>query len=207
MNGIVYIIDEIPNNDPRELMNDWKALTFNAIVDYTRTFETGMVPIMSTYEAKNLGGIMQLSELLKVNKDDLPMFYTIHSRTGQSVAYPYTLEDPLDVSPELILLWSRRTVLYLEIESFDSIIKQIDEKDDITDEEKAEYKVEVQKVAEQAKEELDVVIQKFDEVQALVAENKVEFLKQEAEEKEKAEQGNTQDETTKEQEQEEHIEL
>lgn len=58
MNGIVYIIDEIPNNDPRELMNDWKALTFNAIVDYTRTFETGMVPIMSTYEAKNLGGIM-----------------------------------------------------------------------------------------------------------------------------------------------------
>lgn len=126
------------------------------------------------------------------------MFYTIHSRTGQSVAYPYTLEDPLDVSPELILLWSRRTVLYLEIESFDSIIKQIDEKDDITDEEKAEYKVEVQKVVEQAKEELDVVIQKFDEVQALVAENKVEFLKQEAEEKEKAEQGNTQDETTKE---------
>ena len=81
-NGIIYMIPEIPNNDPRELMHDWRALTFNAIVDYTRSFDTGMIPVMSTFEAKNLGGIMQLAELLNAEKEDLPMFYTIHTRTG-----------------------------------------------------------------------------------------------------------------------------
>ena len=123
MNGILYIIPEIPNDDPRELVNDWKAMTFNAIVEMTREYETGMIPVMSTFEAKNIGGILQLSDLLQLKKEDLPQFYVIHSRTGKSVGYPYPLKDPLDASPEMILLWGRRTVLYLEVESFDGIMK------------------------------------------------------------------------------------
>ena len=146
MNGILYLIPEIPNNDPRELMNDWKAMTFNAIVEMTREYETGMIPVMSTFEAKNIGGILQLSDLLQIKKEDLPNFYVIHARTGKSVSYPYSLEDPLDASPEMILLWGRRTVLYLELETFDGINKQIDEKEDITDDEKTEYKAEVAKI-------------------------------------------------------------
>ena len=35
-NGLIFMIPEIPNNDPRELMNDWRALTFNQIADATR---------------------------------------------------------------------------------------------------------------------------------------------------------------------------
>ena len=58
MNGLIYLIPEIPNNDPRELAKDWKAMTFNEICELTREFETGMIPVMSTFEAKNIGGIL-----------------------------------------------------------------------------------------------------------------------------------------------------
>ena len=136
VNGLIFMIPEIPNDDPRELTKDWKAMTFNAIVELTKQFETGMLPIMSTFEAKDIGGITQLSELMQIKKDILPQFFVIHTRTGKSVAYPYPLEHPLDASPEMILLWSRRTVLYIEIESFDDINRQIDEDQDMTSEEK-----------------------------------------------------------------------
>ena len=66
MSGLVFMIPEIPNNDPRELANDWKAMTFNAIVELTKSFDTGMLPIMSTFEQSNIGGIVQLSELMEI---------------------------------------------------------------------------------------------------------------------------------------------
>ena len=133
-NGLIFMIPEVPNDDPRELMKDWKALTFNAIHEMTKEFETGMIPRMSTFEAHNVGGTPQLSEMLQVKKEDLPMFYTLHAKTDQSVAYPFPLDDPLDASPEMILLWSRREVLDMDIDSFEGIIKQIAEKEDLTDE-------------------------------------------------------------------------
>ena len=52
------MIPEVPNNDPRELMKDWRALNFNKIVEISKEFETGLVPILTPFEAKNIGGIM-----------------------------------------------------------------------------------------------------------------------------------------------------
>ena len=131
-------------------MKDWKAMTFHAVHEMTKEFETGMVPVMSTWEAKNTRGIMQLSEILDIKKEDLPMFYVLHAKSGQSVAYPYPLDNPLDTTPELILLWARRTTLYLDIDSFDGILKKIDEKEDLSDEEKAQYKIEAENLKTQA---------------------------------------------------------
>ena len=104
----------------------------------------------------------------------------------------------------MLLLWSRRTVLYLEIDSFDDVIKQINEKEELTEDEKAEYRAEVDKIIEQAKEELDMVIKKFDEVQAMVAKNKEEYLAEKA--REDATEYKAQDEYF-EGEEPEHIEL
>ena len=166
------MIPKVPNNDPRELMKDWRALTFNQIVEATKEFETGLVPIMSTFEAKNIGGIMQLSELMKVKKDDLPQFYVKSGRTGKSVPYPFPLDDPLDAKPEMILLWGRKTTLEIEIEAFDGIVKQIEDKEDITAEEKEEYKAEMLKVKVAAEEEMKVVQSEFEKVVKMVEEEK-----------------------------------
>ena len=91
--------------------------------------------------------------------------------------YPYALDHPLDASPEMILLWSRRTILYLEIESFDDIYKQLDDNKEMTDQDKEQYRKEMTKVQEGAQEELEVVIKKFDEIKEMVAITKADYLK------------------------------
>ena len=42
------------------------------------------------------------------------------------IAYPDPLDDPEAVTPEVILLWARRTILYLEIEMFEKEIAAYD---------------------------------------------------------------------------------
>ena len=96
--------------------------------------------------------------------------------------YPYALDHPLDASPELILLWSRRTILYLEIESFDDIFKQIDDNEEMSDQDKEQYKEEMAKVKQGAQEELEVVVKKFDEIQQMVLTTKEDYLKQQQDE-------------------------
>ena len=91
---------------------------------------------------------MQLSELMKVKIEDLPQFYVKSGRTGKSVPYPYQLDDPLDAKPEMIMLWGRKATLEIELEAFDGIINQIEEKEDITQEEKEQYKEEILKILE-----------------------------------------------------------
>jgi len=58
------------------------------------------------------------------------------------VAYPEPLDKPEDFSPEMILLWARRTVLYLEIELFERDIAAFEAKVAKGDEEIAEWETE-----------------------------------------------------------------
>ena len=48
--------------------------------------------------------------------------------------YPEPLEDPNDVSPDLIMLWAKTEVLKTEIEVLESRLKEVN--DDSIDEEK-----------------------------------------------------------------------
>ena len=66
--------------------------------------------------------------MLGVEKDKLPNFYVLHSYGSLSMPYPEALDKPENFSPEMILLWARRTVLYLEIELFEHDIKDYEEK-------------------------------------------------------------------------------
>ena len=63
--------------------------------------------------------VPQLSSMIEVSKEDLPNFFVLHPLTEQVVPYGEPLNDVANFSPELILLWARRTVLYLEIEHFE----------------------------------------------------------------------------------------
>ena len=66
--------------------------------------------------------------MLGITKDELPNFFIIHPLSDQVVPYPETLDKPEDFSPEMILLWARRTVLYLEIEMFEKEIDHYEER-------------------------------------------------------------------------------
>jgi|LakMenEpi03Aug12_release.lakeMendotaPanAssembly.Ray.scaffolds.fasta_scaffold1185586_1 hypothetical protein len=47
--------------------------------------------------------------------EELPWLYFIHAQTSSVVPYPYSMDDPTNHSPELWILWARRTMIKLEI--------------------------------------------------------------------------------------------
>ena len=55
---------------------------------------------------------------MNIEKDELPNYFVLHPLTEQVVPFPNKLDDVKNFSPEQVLLWARRTVLYLEIEVF-----------------------------------------------------------------------------------------
>lgn len=83
------------------------------------------------------------------------------------VPYPDPLKDVKNFSPELMLLWARRTILYLEIEFLEDQIKAFEEgsrNEEVSEEEnKARYE-QVKKSLEMAIEEKDIVISSFNDV-------------------------------------------
>ena len=113
--------------------------------------------------------VPQLSETLGIMIEETPNFWVLNPFTEQVVMNPEPLDDINNFSPELILLWARRTVLYLEIEAFEQEIAKFDkiqknDPDKVTEEMREkinEYRTAV--VA--AEEELEVVKEKYDIIQ------------------------------------------
>lgn len=77
-----------------------------------------MVPIIAPLKDEALpAGVPQLHQVLAVDPENMtyPKLFVIHAREGTAVEYPGSLEDPMDITPELLMLWSRRTILYQDI--------------------------------------------------------------------------------------------
>lgn len=115
---------------------------------------------------------------MEIKKEELPNFFVIHPYSDQVVPYPEELTEPDDFSPELILLWARRTVLYLEIELFENDIKVYNEKVHRAEEEVFDWetqKIEQAKISlKAAEEEKAIVIEKLEETAQRVMDAKKE---------------------------------
>ena len=73
--------------------------------------------------------VPQLSTIMDIQKEELPNFFVMHSLTETVVPFPDPLDDPKKFDPKLMLLWARRTVLYLEVEKIEEDIKELEAKD------------------------------------------------------------------------------
>ena len=85
----------------------------------------------------------------------------IHPYSDQVVTYPDPLDDPEAVNSEVLLLWARRTVLYLEIELLEKEISDYDQKkskgeEEIFEWETAQYEQALNSLRE-AKKEKEIV--------------------------------------------------
>lgn len=122
------------------------------------------MPIIAPLEDENLPqDIPQLHQILAVNKENakFPRLFVINSREGTAVEYPAPLDDPLDFAPELLLLWSRRTVLYQDIKFVKNKVNELNES---FEENTSEQAVNMAAVLKKLKEELKVVKEKHDEI-------------------------------------------
>jgi len=82
------------------------------------------------------------------------------------VPYPDSLDDVSKFSPELILLWARRTILYLEIEKMEMEILELETMKANPEKEMDEIQIKridlLKDALAAANEEKTVVIEKFE---------------------------------------------
>lgn len=86
--------------------------------------------------------------------------YLFHGHSHQVIPYPYEYEVG-ELNAEMLLLWGRRTVINVEIPKLEDVIKQAKDK-------KEESKVIefYERTLEDAKEERDVVHERFQEAKS-----------------------------------------
>ena len=142
MNGLVYMHEN--NKEPEDLAQDWRQYIMIRMMEIIQEQQTGFIPIITahTQEPADEQLLPQLSTIMDIKEDELPNYFVLHSMTDQLVPYPHPphSDDDLEkLTPELVILWARRTVILLEIEEFEKEIaelekKKVDDADNFTEE-------------------------------------------------------------------------
>lgn len=94
---------------------DWKVQLMISLAEATQERDMSFVPIVGLYD-QQYRYVPSIVEMMQISKDQLPMLYVMHPLTDQVVPYPEPLDDVANISPELVLLWARRTVLALDLQ-------------------------------------------------------------------------------------------
>lgn len=165
-NGLVYIMPEKMSME--EMQADWRVNIAVECVHIIQEHETNFVPIITyqdTGDEKLL--VPSLAEIIGVEKDDLPAFYVMHPFSDQVVQYEDPLNDPDTVSAQGLLLWGRRTILYLEAELFERDISAFEQKKEKGEETIEEWEMEKY---ERAKKSLAAANEEREVVQKLIEE-------------------------------------
>ena len=67
-------------------------------------------------DTKRALSVEPLRDILKLtDESELPMFYMYHPTANKSMRFPYGLNDPTTVSPELIVVWAKVAQLQIEL--------------------------------------------------------------------------------------------
>lgn len=192
-NGLVYIQPKTQNQD--EMNSDWRVLLAVEYIHIMQEHETNFVPVIVSYDSDREEKMLvpSLTEMLGVELEELPAFFVIHSFSDKVVKYEDPLDDPLTISAQGILLWGRRTILYIEEELFQNDIDEYEKKkaDGETIEDGQEEKIEqARKSLAAAQGEREVVQELIDkEIERLLA-------LQEESKKQKGEEGQKEEDQT-----------
>ena len=133
-----YLLDKLDENalvlltedrvaDPQEV---WQGLLLIRAYETLRPNGIYMVPIIAPLNDETLpAGIPQLSQVLNIEEAPAkyPKLFVINAREGTAVEYPGPLDDPEMVSPELLMLWSRRTILYQDIKYIKTKVNELND--------------------------------------------------------------------------------
>ena len=118
-NALIYMTPEQQTTE--EMTSDWRFMLMVKVIEMIQENDTSFVPILTPHkmEPEDKMLVPQLSDTLGIMIEETPNFWVLNPFTEQVVMNPEPLDDINNFSPELILLWARRTVLYLEIEAFE----------------------------------------------------------------------------------------
>lgn len=91
-----------------------------------------MIAIITEFEDEYLTpGVPQLAKKLGVeSKEELPGLWVIHGHESKAVKYPYDIST-MELSPEMLLLWTRRTILEVEYPVLTNYVKDLEANDTV----------------------------------------------------------------------------
>ena len=86
--------------------------------------DTNLIPIFNPWKQWPTDTMLvpQLSDVLHIQKSQIPNFFVVNPYTRKVIAYPDPLIDHNKFSPMLILHWASITVLNIEIEAYEQEI-------------------------------------------------------------------------------------
>lgn len=170
-NSLVYLMPEINERSGE----DFTAMIMGQTANTIREHIQGVVAIITQYDDPYLPqGVPQMREILEVtDKDDLPGLWLIHGHERTHVKYPYDLSTK-ELSPELLLLWSRGAILDIELPKLEEYVVSLENNDTVEMDLLEHY----QKRLEQGADERKMVKKNFEEVQRHVKEAVAEIKKE-----------------------------
>lgn len=91
------------------------AQVLGAAAVHIREHIEGVIAIITEFEDPYLTpDTASLAKKLNIeDKEELPGLFVIHGHEGHAVRYPYDLST-FELTPEMLLLWARRTILEIE---------------------------------------------------------------------------------------------
>ena len=120
--ALVYMTPEMMSAD--QMLEDWRITLMMKLIQVVQETQTSLVPLIVPYKQdKWTLKVPQLSEILAVEKEELPNYFLVEPLTGSVVPYPDPIEDVRRFTPENVLLWARRTALYLHVELWEAEIE------------------------------------------------------------------------------------
>lgn len=130
MPALVYMHPDDPNKTPGDHALDWRVMAMSDVIQTMQRTNTGFIPILGPFTQQPERGeeallVPQLSSMMGIQPDELPNFFLYHHLTGTTTAFPIALDDPRKISPDLILVWARRSQLELETEKFGEEVKKL----------------------------------------------------------------------------------
>ena len=99
------------------------------MIEMIQEHDTSFVPLIVPFlqEPADKMVVPQLSGIIAAEKSETPNFFVLNPLTDQVVPFPEKLDDVKNFSPDLMLLWARRTILYLEIEFLEGQVKAFED--------------------------------------------------------------------------------
>ena len=138
-----------------------------AAAHHIRQSIQGVVAIVTEYEDNTLPQNMQqiAKKLGLESKGDTPALMMVHGNESKAVRYPYNLTT-MELSPEMLLLWTRRTILEIEQPILQQYVKELEANETV---ELDLFELYVKRL-EQLEQELGIVTKTFEKAQAEVKE-------------------------------------
>ena len=136
---------------------DWRLAMFAKVIEWTQAFDdVHFVPIIAHSDRNDPDGnsiyVPSLSQIMKIDEEDLPHIYLLDAQTSKSIPYPKRMDEIHDFSPEIIMTWAEYMKAYQDEEHLKEALAQMESAEKGSDHDEAEHQASLDFLKKEIKE-------------------------------------------------------